>query len=613
MSLLLRRRLVATLLNLATVLVVGINLVPIAWMIYCSFKDNNEILSGKVLPGRRDYTVVFLSRHAGDILIGASDGSLTLADTIDLSTVREKRLGTFSTHYLRDGETLWVLSANKGLLELDWKTLSLRHRYSVGDMASAYGPGWKTLWVNDVASSSLARSGDKLYFGYQNANFPGLAYLDLTSRKLGFVRGFSTAENGRLRELQSLRNGNLAVLTDQGLWIGNGTDFHSACGHCATWPETFDHLVAADSLLILDRSGSLYFYHPQQDSAFVYSTPNASGAANAFALPSHFSTLLWQGSDLWAGYAQGAMRIPQSWFSGDTTQPPWVSVPAQSPGYEGNGEVAGMEVTSILPLTRGGFLFGGRKGTLSRESLGRLIHVKTPPSPWYFRWRNYVDLWRNIDFGLYLKNSLIVCGTVMLFAVIFASMGGYALARYEFPGKNSFSMSVLATQMVPGILLLLPIYLMFVQISKVTGFQLKGSYTGLIFTYTAYFVPFSIWILRGFFASLPKELEEAALIDGCGPLRAFFTIIVPSAWPGIIATGITVFLSCWDELMFAWVLTNETTATLPVGIRLFVGNYQNRFDLMMAAATISTLPPMILFFLMQKQIVAGLTAGAVKD
>jgi multiple sugar transport system permease protein len=154
---------------------------------------------------------------------------------------------------------------------------------------------------------------------------------------------------------------------------------------------------------------------------------------------------------------------------------------------------------------------------------------------------------------------------------------------------------------------------MFINFSRATGLIVKGTYGGLILTYAAYFVPFSIWILRGFFATLPKELEEAALVDGCGPIQAFFRIIIPSALPGIIATGVYVFLSAWDELMFAWVLTDERTYTIPVGIRLFVGNFQNRYDLMMAAATVSTIPVMVLFFVMQKHIVSGLTAGAVKE
>jgi multiple sugar transport system permease protein len=148
----------------------------------------------------------------------------------------------------------------------------------------------------------------------------------------------------------------------------------------------------------------------------------------------------------------------------------------------------------------------------------------------------------------------------------------------------------------------------------VTGLRLVNTYTGIIFTYSAFFIPMSIWILRGFFSTIPKELEEAALIDGCTPLTAFFKVILPSAWPGVMATGIYVFLLAWDELMFAWVLSTDIqTATIPVGIRLYVGQFGNRFDLLMAASTVATLPAMVLFFIMQKQIVSGLTQGAVKE
>jgi len=112
--------------------------------------------------------------------------------------------------------------------------------------------------------------------------------------------------------------------------------------------------------------------------------------------------------------------------------------------------------------------------------------------------------------------------------------------------------------------------------------------------------------------AIPKELEEAARIDGCSQFQVFWHIVLPLAVPGIIATGVYIFLTAWDELMFAWVLCNADTMTIPVGIRLFVGNYQNRFDLMMAAATVATIPVMVLFFMLQKYIIKGLTAGAVK-
>ncbi|MBI5699356.1 carbohydrate ABC transporter permease [Candidatus Saganbacteria bacterium] len=227
-------------------------------------------------------------------------------------------------------------------------------------------------------------------------------------------------------------------------------------------------------------------------------------------------------------------------------------------------------------------------------------------------WVNYIDMWRNVDFGLYLRNSFFICGLAMVFAMVFATLAAYALSRFDFPGSKSFSMIILATQMVPGIMFLIPTYSNFVKLTEMTGFPIKGTYYGIVFVYSAFFVPFSIWILRGFFAAIPVELEEAARIDGCSPLQVFWHVALPLAIPGIIATGIYVFLQAWDELVFAWVLTSADTMTIPVGIRNFVGNYQNRFDLIMAAATVATIPVMILFFMLQKYIVKGLTAGAVK-
>ena len=199
-----------------------------------------------------------------------------------------------------------------------------------------------------------------------------------------------------------------------------------------------------------------------------------------------------------------------------------------------------------------------------------------------------------------------------------ATFAGYALARFRFPGAELFGGSVLVTQVIPGILFLIPIYIMYIYVQNwvrsALGLEVRlvGSYGGLVFTYTAFFVPLSIWILRGFFASIPKELEEAAMVDGATPFQAFHRVILPLALPGLAATAVYIFLTAWDELLFAQVLTTEATATVPVGIRNFVGNYQNRYDLVMAAATVATLPVLVLFFFVQRQLIQGLTAGAVK-
>ncbi len=229
------------------------------------------------------------------------------------------------------------------------------------------------------------------------------------------------------------------------------------------------------------------------------------------------------------------------------------------------------------------------------------------PRQWQLR--NYVDLWQQVNFGLYFRNSLIVCGTTTLIVSLLATFSGYALARFRFPGADLFGLAVLGTQLIPGILFLLPLYVNFIFIKKRLGLPLVGTNVGAIVLYTAFFLPLSLWILRGFFAAIPRELEEAALIDGCTPFGAFWHIALPLARPGLVATAIYVFLTAWDELLFAWVLD---VRTIPVGIRLYVGQYTNRFDLMSAASVVATLPVLVIFFLLQRQMISGLTAGAVK-
>lgn len=227
--------------------------------------------------------------------------------------------------------------------------------------------------------------------------------------------------------------------------------------------------------------------------------------------------------------------------------------------------------------------------------------------------KNYVEMWVNIDFMKYFRNSFIVCGATTVIALTIATLGGYAVARYKFPGSNIFGAAVLATQMVPGIMFLLPLYLFFIKIQDTLGIRIINTFPGMIIVYSAFFIPFSIWILRGFFASIPVEIEEAAIIDGCSKFGAFVRVILPISRVGLIATGIYIFLMAWDELLFAWVLTTSSdVATIPVGIRLYVGNYQNRYDLLMAAGCVTTLPVLIIFFSLQKQFIRGMTAGAVK-
>jgi multiple sugar transport system permease protein len=224
----------------------------------------------------------------------------------------------------------------------------------------------------------------------------------------------------------------------------------------------------------------------------------------------------------------------------------------------------------------------------------------------------FKDMWKTIDFERYLINSAIICTAAALLATAFASTAGYALARFRFRGAKPFGLGVIGTQLIPGSMFLLPLFIGFLWLKQNVGIQLFDTRIGMIIVYTAFFTPVAIYFMRSFFQAIPRDLEEAAQVDGCGQFSAFVRIILPAAAPGLVATFVYAFLFAWDELLFVAALTQHDAETLPLGIRLFIGNYSQYYGQLMAAGVISTIPVVIAFFAAQRWLVRGLTAGAVK-
>ncbi len=222
------------------------------------------------------------------------------------------------------------------------------------------------------------------------------------------------------------------------------------------------------------------------------------------------------------------------------------------------------------------------------------------------------EMWRGVDFATYLKNSLIICTVAAGLATAFAACAGYALARFSFRGRAPFSMAVIGTQLIPGALFLLPVFIGFVWLEQNTFVKLFDSRTGMVLVYTAFFTPVAIYFMRSFFAAIPRDLEEAALVDGCSRFGAFVKVVLPNAAPGLLATFVYAFLFAWDELLFVQALTESNAETIPVGIRNFIGNYSQEYSQLMAAGVVSTVPVVVAFFATQRWLVKGLTAGAVK-
>ena len=232
------------------------------------------------------------------------------------------------------------------------------------------------------------------------------------------------------------------------------------------------------------------------------------------------------------------------------------------------------------------------------------------PSPITFS--SYIQMWQTVPLAQYFVNSLIVCTCAATLSVLVATFAAYAVSRYRFRGRRVFTLVVLSTQMFPGILFLLPLFLIFVSIGNATGITLLGSRTGLIITYLTFSLPFSIWLLVGYFDSIPRGLDEAAWVDGCGPLRALFRVVIPAAIPGIITVAIYAFMTAWGEVLFASVMTNDTTRTLAVGLRDYSPQNDVYWNQIMAASIVVSIPVVAGFLLMQRFLVTGLTAGSVK-
>ena len=220
----------------------------------------------------------------------------------------------------------------------------------------------------------------------------------------------------------------------------------------------------------------------------------------------------------------------------------------------------------------------------------------------------YGDFGNPSLFPDYFRNSLIVATGTTLLALFVSTLGAYALSRYPFRGSGKLMLAILSIQMFPQAMLLISFYLIFLQA------RLLNTYPALILANATFAVPFSIWMLKGFFDTVPREIEEAALIDGCSRLSVMPRIVLPVMAPGLIAAAIYTFLIAWDEYLFAATLTSSPEMrTLPPGIiQSFVGQFYLNWPNVMAASVLITIPVTVLFVFFQKYLVQGLTAGAVK-
>lgn len=228
--------------------------------------------------------------------------------------------------------------------------------------------------------------------------------------------------------------------------------------------------------------------------------------------------------------------------------------------------------------------------------------------PHTFTTENYTGLFEMFDYGSLLQNSVIVSVSSALVVTMLSILGGYSLARYKFKGKGAMVLFFLVTQMIPGILVIIPLYLIFSKIGLI------NTHVGLFIYYVIVNVPFCVVTMRSFFERIPVTLEEAARVDGCTKMKSLIKIVLPIMFPGIVSVFVFAFIGAWNELIAGTIfISTPDMWTIPVGLKSLIGKYSVQWGSLMAGGVMALLPTAIMFAGMQKFIVEGMTAGAVKE
>jgi arabinogalactan oligomer / maltooligosaccharide transport system permease protein len=259
--------------------------------------------------------------------------------------------------------------------------------------------------------------------------------------------------------------------------------------------------------------------------------------------------------------------------------------------------------------------------TVAFSGQQNLAFVELPPDPGFFdRFRaimpwpsnfslqNFTDVLTQQPFLRWMLNSAIVAGLTTVLGVFLACTAAYAFSRFNFPGRRAGMMSFLVSQMFPGTLLLVPIYIIITQ-----WLGLGNSFIGLVLVYSVTAIPFCVWMLKGYFDTIPIEIEESAIMDGASRQMIFFRIILPLAKPAVAVTALFSFMTAWNEfILAATFLEEESRYTAPVGLKFFVGGFASQWGYFAAGSIIISIPVVVLFLYLQKYLVSGLTAGGVK-
>jgi multiple sugar transport system permease protein len=235
--------------------------------------------------------------------------------------------------------------------------------------------------------------------------------------------------------------------------------------------------------------------------------------------------------------------------------------------------------------------------------------ITYPPAFWpeEIRWAAYLELFQTIPIANWLRNTFAVSLGTTVLCLALSILGAYALSNFRWRGRGVFGFALLGTQMLPEALLVIPIFIIFRQLGLLDSLQ------GLVVVDAAFVVPVCVWILKGFFDTIPNEVCEAAMVDGCNRLGVLWRIVLPLSLPALVAVAVVAFFEGWNEYMFASTfITTTSLRVASIGLASFIGELATPVELVLAGATVFTVAPVIFYLFMQRSIVSGLTGGAVK-
>jgi len=262
-----------------------------------------------------------------------------------------------------------------------------------------------------------------------------------------------------------------------------------------------------------------------------------------------------------------------------------------------------LPITLILLFAIGPYMWTAISSITLESELYRPDFRFFPENPTI---ENYVRLFTKLNFAANMIDSLIIAIATAVVGLLITVPASYSFSRFNFKGKKILLMQFLVINMFPIMLLIIPLFIMM----KVL--HLMDTYFALIIAYSTFTIPFSVWMMTSFFNAIPTELDKAAQIDGCTRIGAMIRVVLPVVMPGVLSTGIYIFITAWNEYLYAAILTNSSVRTIPIALQNMIGEYQIEWGLLTAGGVLSALPVIILFFFIQKQLISGMTAGAVK-